>query len=252
MPKETIGETVTIRIADHPDRTESSIYKKARAELMSAFGGGCVVCGGESDLGDPEVAEDPKSLGLEDHHGGGLWFKAADGTPVLVALNLFPIEWSEGWGADPTRIAQFVDAQNALLRSMNATTYDQAVVNTQDVMNYADSVFNANIKLCHPHHVGHQTESSKDHLGHEAVGIHNIPGPIFWYQRFCDWANWDMWGGTTGTVAVAPTDADRTEARILHVSPYHPDMELVDAWHKGYRDIRLGPDHSLTRAARRP
>jgi hypothetical protein len=100
MPQETSGEPAKLYTADHPPRTDSPEYIASRTWLTTQAMGGCVICGGESDLTHPGSVE-PAAGNLQDHHGGGIYV-VPKGTnePVLVALNLFPIEWSEGWGAD--------------------------------------------------------------------------------------------------------------------------------------------------------
>lgn len=157
--------------------------------------GGCYICGGPVDLSHPEVPADAHGLKLEDHHGGGLYVKG-----VLVGFNLFPLEWSMGWGADPKKVAAFVRQ----LHDAGLSNYSGAIDTQADVMAWVDSTENANVRLCSPHHTGHQTQHTPDVNGHEAVGIHNAPWPVLAAQAVWDWAKGDMFGGTTGTVVVAP------------------------------------------------
>jgi hypothetical protein len=259
MPQETSGEPAKLYTADHPPRTDSPEYIASRTWLTTQAMGGCVICGGESDLTHPGSVEPAAGI-LQDHHGGGIYV-VPKGTnePVLVGLNLFPIEWSEGWGADPTTIARRVGGLNALLGLLGQPTYTTAIDTTADVMAYVDSVFNANIKLCAAHHIALEEKNTKDANGHQAVGIHSIPFPIWAYQGYCDWAKWDMWAGTTGTIAVAP-DPTTGGGTVLHVSqsararsPKNAaeNARLVRAWYGGKRDIRLPPDHNLVVAARK-
>jgi hypothetical protein len=223
---------------------------------MAVAGGGCVLCGGESDLTHPGKPSLSKGT-LQDHHGGGIYV-VANGRPVLVGLNLFPIEWSEGWGADPVVVGQRVMALNVLLKMMRQDLYPGAISDTKDVMTYVDSVFNANVKICAAHHVGLEEKDSKDANNHQAVGIHNIPFPVWVYQGFCNWTHWDMWAGTTGTIAVAPNQTGG--GTVLHVSraakarsPKNraENDRLVKAWYSGKRDISLAPDHNLVVAAKK-
>lgn len=201
--REQIGENVTVFTDDHPKRTDSPTYLAARKFLMGQRRGGCVICGGLPDTTHPELTQVGSPKGLQDHHGGGIYVK-----DVLVALNLFPMEWSQGWGASPAVVQELVSNLNVVLAALGEPTYDQPVSDIPGLMAYTDSRWNANVKFCAAHHVGLQTQHLVDALGHEACGIHEIPGPIFWGQLTCDWANFDMWGGTTGTVAVAPAHAE--------------------------------------------
>jgi hypothetical protein len=137
MPQEKIGDEIVTFTAPHPARTDSPEYVKSREWLMKQTSGGCYICGGPVDLSHPGAAGDPK--GLEDHHGGGIYKSS-----VLVAFNLFPLEWSMGFGADPKKVAAFVEQLNAA----GLCNYTKPIVTTQDVMDWVDSTFNANVKLC--------------------------------------------------------------------------------------------------------
>ncbi len=256
MPIEKTGQQATIRTADHPARSQSPLYKKSRQWLLADAGGGCVLCGGESDLNHP--GEPADQAGLQDHHGGGIYVAdKASGRPVLVGFTLFPIEWSEGWGADATVVADRVGGLDALLGLLGQPAYGSPINNVNDVMDFTDSVYNANVKLCAAHHVGLEQQDARDVNGHQAVGVHNIPFPIWAYQGYCDWTHWDMWAGTTGTIAVAPKKGGG--ARLLHMSPLatatqpknRPEnSQLKRAWQSGLRDITLPETHNLVRAAR--
>jgi hypothetical protein len=214
MAQEIVGETAKIETADHPVRTDSPTYIASRKWLMDDAAGGCVVCGGQSDLSHPgKVAS---SSTLQDHHRGGIYV-VIGGKPVLVGINPFPMEWSEGWGAAPAVVAQHVAALNLLLTRLGQPQYPDSITDTASVMAYVDSTFNANVKLCAAHHIGLEEKSALDAQGHQAVGVHNIPYPIWAYQIYCDWAHWNMWAGTTGTIAIAP-DPSTGGARVLHIS----------------------------------
>lgn len=225
MPKETVGEAVHLVTADHPKRTDSPEYKASRRMLMNTLKGGCVVCGGVPDLSHPELALVADSHGLQDHHGGGLY---VDG--VLVAFNLFGTEWSLGWSADPKIVAAHVANLNVVLHRLGLPTYDAPIDTTADVMAWVDSIGNANVKLCAPHHVGRQEQDTKDANGHQAVGIHEIPMPIWLGQVTAEWDRWDMWAGTTGTLALAhPNAHDGHHATVLHSHPvHHPGVSKGD------------------------
>jgi len=230
MPQESIGDEIVAFSAPHAERKDSAEYRKSRKWLMEEVSGGCFICGGPVDMDHPGSPAD--SHGLEDHHGGGLYIGN-----VLVGFNLFPLEWSKGWGADPRKVAAFVDQ----LKRAGLCDYSRPINTTQDVMDWVDSRFNANVKLCRPHHVGHQTEHTPDHNGHEAVGIHNAPWPIVAAQATCDWERFDMWAGTTGTIAVA-RDPETEGGTIVHyVHDAHPVKVKVGA--------RLPRSHGHSRAA---
>jgi hypothetical protein len=256
MPKEVVGEPARITTADHPKRTDSPEYIDSRQWLMGTALGGCVVCGAESDLTHPGEVE--SSAGLQDHHGGGIYVMV-DKVPVLVGLGLFPVEWSEGWGADPTVIATRVNALNVLLGQLGQPAYTPPITDQTSVMSYVDSVFNANIKMCAAHHIALEEKNTVDANGHQAVGVHNIPFPIWAYQGYCDWAHWDMSGGTTGTIAVTP-DPATGGGTVVHVSHaakatkeanVGENARIVHGWYSGKRNITLPPSHNLVVAAKK-
>jgi hypothetical protein len=222
MPGETIGDTIHVETAAHPPRTDSPEYKQTRKWLMGVVAGGCYICGGPVDLSHPEAPAD--AHGLEDHHSGAITFRN-----VTVAFSLFGTEWSLGWGASPAKMQAFVAQLNEVLRVLGEPTYDLPITTTADVMAWVDSRLSASLKLCRPHHTGHQTQHTPDRNGNEACGIHNIPVPIWLGQATCDWGRFNMWGGSTGTIAVAPHPAGDGRTVVVHVDPRHPTQYPIGA-----------------------
>ena len=237
MPDEKIGDSIEVETATHPPRKDSPEYLASRKFLMNVVRGGCYICGGPVDLSHPEAPADAK--GLQDHHGGGILVRE-----VLVGFNLFPLEWSMGWGADPARVTAFVqqlaDAGLLAAADLEAAGISLPLADTDAVMRWVDSKFNANVKLCAPHHVGHQTSHTPDANGHEAVGIHNAPWPVLAAQAVWDWSKGDMFGGTTGTVVVAPHDSKPGHAVVAYVHDAHPERLKVGQV--------LPPTHGLAKA----
>lgn len=222
---------INVHTAPHPPRQDTPEYRKTRQWLMSTEGG-CFVCGGEPDMSHPD--------GYEDHHGGGIVWNNE-----LVAFNLFGLEWSLGWSANPAAVKMYVTRLNALRTELGMPAIPDDIETTADVMNYVDSDANASVKLCAPHHIGGEDADTKDINGHQAVGIHYCPYPIWIAQATNDWSRWDMWGGTTGTVALAPHPHG---AQIMHVSPLHPDATLYQTWKAGGRTL-LPSTHPLVASA---
>lgn len=235
---EDIGDKIEVYTASHPPRTDSPEYLRSRKWLMGKASGGCYICGGPVDLSH---SEDPANAkGMQDHHGGGLYKDT-----VLIGFNLFPLEWSMGFGADPKKIAAFVGqlvaAGLVTAEQLVAAKINQSMQTTDDVMAWVDSIFNANVKLCAPHHIGHQTQHTPDINGHEAVGIHNAPWPILAAQATCDWQRFDMWAGTTGTIAVAPDPVTKGGTIVHYVHESHPVKAQIGD--------KLPPSHPHSRAA---
>jgi hypothetical protein len=244
MAKETIGEQIVVFTDDHPPRSDSKTYIAARKFLMNTRKGGCLICGGVPNTAHPELEAVGNPKGLQDHHGGGIYFK-----DILVGLNLFGTEWSMQFSADIPKFARLVQNLNLILKELGEDTYDAPVTSPSELATYVDSTFNANVKICQPHHVGTQTQHSPDALGHESCGIHEIPFPIWLAQLTNDWGRWDMWSGTTGTVAVAPAAIKggrqrlaKGHAVVLHA---HPASNVK-------RGDVLTPDHPLAIAAHLP
>ena len=211
---EKIGENITVYTDSHPPRTDSPEYLASRRQLMTTQRGACLICGGVPDLSHPEMTPVGSPVGKQDHHGGGIVVK-----DVLVALNLFPIEWSQGWGSSPAALSKLVSNLNIIMGLLGEEPYSATISDIPSLMAYVDSTFNANVRFCAPHHVGLQTQHTPDANGHEACGIHEIPAPIFWGQLTCDWQRFDMWLGTTGTVAGAPHPSGDGSVVVLHAHP---------------------------------
>jgi len=124
-------------------------------------------------------------------------------------------------------VRQLVDAGLIKAADLAKAGLALPLKDTAAVMKWVDSTFNANVKLCAPHHVGHQTQHTPDVNGHEAVGIHNAPWPVLAAQATWDWSKGDMWGGTTGTVAVAPHPSKKGHAVVTYVHESHPEKLKV-------------------------
>jgi len=225
VPNETIGDVEQVVTADHPARKNSPEYNKTHTWLMTKTAGGCYVCGGPVDLSHPDAPAAYKGS-LQDHHGGGIFIVPDSGDPILVGTNLFGMEWSLGWGADPARVAAFVAQLNVVTEKLGGKPYTSEIATVADVMAFVDSPANANVKLCAVHHIAHEDKHTPDINGHEGVGIHSGPVPIWLGQATADWAHWDMWGGSTGTLAVGHPGDDSGTAVVLHVSSLHPDQGL--------------------------
>jgi len=140
---EKIGENITVYTDSHPPRTDSPEYLASRRQLMTTQRGACLICGGVPDLSHPEMTPVGSSVGQQDHHGGGIVVK-----DVLVALNLFPIEWSQGWGSSPATLSKLVSNLNIIMGLLGEEPYSATISDIPSLMAYVDSTFNANIKLC--------------------------------------------------------------------------------------------------------
>jgi hypothetical protein len=77
-----------------------------------------------------------------------------------------------------------------------------------------------------------------------------VPLPVLLYQLFCDWEHWDMFAGTTGTIAVAPHPTKPGSATVLHVDAAHADQRIVAAGIAG-KQVILPPENTTAQAAHR-
>ncbi len=233
-----VNQDVIVEVANHPPRADSAAYIASRNWLMGNAAGGCFICAGPVDLSHPPTPGSPE--GMEDHHGGGLFIG-----DTLIGLGLLSLEWSAIWGSDPIKVEAIRVARNSFLALVNQPTYDSAIKTVDDVSDFADSVQNANVKLCHVHHVGTTTEHTPDANGNEAVGIHECPLPMFVGQATWDWSQGDYFGGTTGTIAVGKLPNPPGAAVVAYVSSDYPDKTIKTG------DI-LRPDHKVAMAAHTP
>lgn len=241
MPDEHINLDEQINIAPHPPRVDSDTYLKSR-EWLQNIPDSCFVCHGPTDMIHPQSDTDT----FQDHHGGGI-YQVINKVPKLVGFNLFGLEWSLGWNADPIKVNKYIQNNNFVINALGFDTYSTQIVTTQDVMNYLDSIWNANVRLCKVHHIAMETEDSKDSNGNQGVGIHFTPFPIWLGQVTCDWSKIDMWAGTNGTVATYVKDG----VNVAHVSFQHDDSTFIETHLRALRDKgehKLEPDHPLSLA----
>lgn len=96
-------------------------------------------------------------------------------------------------------------------------------------MKHVDSTFKANVKMYAGHHIALGRAIVPGANGHQAVGIDNIPFPIWAHQAYCDWDHWDICGGTTGTIAVAPDPKPAAPASFTYHTSQLPKTRRMSA-----------------------
>lgn len=202
----------TIAIVDHPPRTDSPGYRASRA-LMNKL---------VATVSDWTYGARP----FEDHHGGGLWVRDADGW--LCVTSLLGIEWSAIFCADPTKVdrirrhaARIVAAFPATLPGYAELGYPRAesvlttpLTSQEQVQEWADSIFNASLPLPHPVHSGTLPDGA---------GYHHYPKPIVDIDHFRrdDFQLFvqDPDGHSAAVVPVAPRGSGDGRVRLLAVHP---------------------------------
>lgn len=221
-----------LSIPNHPPRADSPAYVASRKALHAivATGGGALY-GTESP---------------QDHHGGGLWCKDADGW--FIVRNLVGIEWSAQWGADPAKVdvlrqtaqrlyAGFSDSVPAL-QALVGSTYDVRTVldtpitDADGVALWTDSIFNASVPLPQPAHTG---------VLPGAAGAHHYPAPV---QEIPYFARDDLQvfvthrGVSAAVVPVAPRGSGDGRAEVLWAEPGSALHRVQQAKHaRGERHI---------------
>jgi hypothetical protein len=162
-------------IPDHPERTDSPTYRRSRKKA--------------NELARTSVPFAYGGTPYHDHHGGGLWLK--DDKGWFLIRNLFGIEWSAQFCADPKKVdvlrrnakriyAAFPDAVAELkIRAL----LDHPIKTAADVAEWTDSICNASVPLPSNFHVGVLPKSG---------GIHHYPAPVaeialFKYDDFNLW-----------------------------------------------------------------
>jgi hypothetical protein len=194
----------TIEIPDHPRRTDSPEYIASRrrmnklAKALPAFLYG--------------------TAPYQDHHGGGLWLKDADGW--FLMRNLAGIEWSAQFCADPAKVdllrqnarriyAAFPDAVAELgIRAL----LDTPITDAAGVTTWTDSICNASVPLPSAVHTGVVPPAV-------AGGVHHYPTPITDIELFKrdDFSLWVVTadGGVAALVPVAAPGSGDARTRIL-------------------------------------
>lgn len=194
----------TIQIPDHPTRTDPPEYVASR-KAMNAMAKSV------SDLfyGPPPY---------QDHHGGGLWLKDADGW--FVVRNVAGIEWSAQFCADPAKVdllrqnarrlyAAFPEAVAELdIRAL----LDTPIVDAAGISQWTDSICNASMPFEPAFHTGVLPKAATG-------GVHHYPSPIAEIELFKrdDFELWvrDQNGMLAAVVPVAPRGSGDGRVRLL-------------------------------------
>lgn len=248
----------TIIIPDHPKRDESKTYVVSR-KLMTAIVDQTDGVMRDFFLGD--------ATQFQDHHGGGLWVKDAEGW--LLLKNLAGMEWSQQFCADPAKVdhlrriaqrvyaafPQSVPAMEQLLGGTDhcplATILAEPIKDADGVARWVDSIFNASVPLYAARHTGalkpnaHLPATGSPEL---EGGVHHYPTPITDIQLFKrdDFQLWvrDPQGKLAAVTPVGRRGSGNGEVNVAYATP---GTELHTRWVAAHEDC----DH-LTLAASDP
>jgi Family of unknown function (DUF6424) len=144
---ESEGHPWSINVPDHPQRADSPEYVAARTKMNQ-------IAAGTTGLfyGPPP---------FQDHHGGALWLKDAQGW--FLVRNLAGIEWSAQFCADPAKVDLL--RQNAkrlydllapeIKQELDPNgLLDTPIQDAAGVAKWTDSIFNAGVPLHQSFHTG--------------------------------------------------------------------------------------------------
>ena len=226
----------TINIPDHPGRKDSPEYVKSRA-LMNQTA---------TTVTDFFYGSAP----YQDHHGGGLWLKDAQGW--FMVKNVAGMEWSSQFCADPARVdllrqnaqrlyALCPEAARALgIEELLKTPITDAA----GVENWTDSICNASVPLEAVHHTGTLP------LG---GGVHHYPTPITDIQFFKH-GDFDLWviDSEGQPAAVTPVQARGKgdgRVRVVYSTPNTTLNKKHQAATRGGNPLVLEPDDPMAQQA---
>lgn len=248
-----------INIPDHAQRADSPTYVISR-KLMNDIAG--------------EAGPIARFLGGEgpyqDHHGGGLWVKDAQGW--LFVKNLAGIEWSQQFCADPAKVETLRQYAERIYKAFPATIpalkqllhgkkypleeiLTTPIKTQDDVARWVDSIFNACVPLGQRRHTGvlvpngDQTSHPVDPVG----GVHHYPTPITDIQLFKhdDFQLWvvDNEGELAAVTPAYKRGSGKSEVNVAYATP---GTQLERRWiaaHQKGRRLTLPGDNSLAKQA---
>jgi hypothetical protein len=229
-------EPWTINIPGHPVRSDSPQYVRSRAAMNKMAGQvtGLV-------YGTPPY---------EDHHGGGLWLKDAQGW--FLVRNLVGMEWSSQFCADPAKVdlirqnarrlyAAFPEAAQELgIQEL----LDTPITDAAGIAAWTDSICNASIPLPTPAHTGVLPKGG---------GVHHYPSPIteiafFKHDDFVLWVT-DPQGNPAAVAPVSPRGSGDGRVHVLYATPGSALAGQVRESEAQSQPLILDPGHPLAQQA---
>lgn len=204
--EETEDKPWSIEIPDHPRRTDSPEYLRSRRRMNELA----------RSVPDLLYGKPP----YDDHHGGGLWLKDADGW--FVVRNLAGMEWSSQFAADPAKVDQLRLNARRLYAAFPGSAaelgiqalLDTPVTDAAGVAAWCDSICNASIPLPPSAHTGVLPKNG---------GVHHYPAPIVDIEFFKrdDFRLWvtDEEGNPAAVAPAGARDSGDGRVHVLWASP---------------------------------
>ncbi len=241
----------TINVPDHPTRADSPEYVAARSKMNQIAGQADGLIYGPGPF--------------QDHHGGALWLKDAQGW--FMVRNLAGIEWSAQWCADASKVD--------LLRQNAKRLYDllapeikqeldpdglldTPITDADGIAKWTDSIFNAGVPLHPAFHTGVlptggvQNAAAADP---EPGGVHHYPTPIADIQLFKrdDFELWvtDQEGNAAAVAPLAPRGSGDGRVHVLYATPGSQLAAQKKVAEQAGQPLILSPEHPLAQQAYR-
>jgi Family of unknown function (DUF6424) len=225
-----------INIPGHPRRSDSPEYLKSRTAMNDIAGHISALLYGQPPF--------------EDHHGGGLWLKDAQGW--FLVRNLVGMEWSSQFCADPAKVdllrqnarrvyAAFPEAAQELgIQSL----LDTPITDAAGIAQWTDSICNASIPLPKSAHTGVLPAGG---------GVHHYPSPVteiafFKHDDFQLWVT-DAQGNPAAVAPVSPRGSGDGRVHVLWATEgSHLASQVTEAAAQS-QPLVLGENHPLARQA---
>ena len=249
---ESEGHPWTINVANHPQRADSPEYVAARNKMNEIAAGATGLVYGPAPF--------------QDHHGGALWLKDAQGW--FLVRNLLGIEWSAQFCAEPAKVD--------LLRQNAKRLYDllapeikqeldpdglleTPIQDAAGVARWTDSIFNAGVPLQPTFHTGVLPQggapaaAGAPAAGQDPAGVHHYPTPVvdiqlFKYDDFQLWVT-DQQGNPAAVAPVSPRGSGNASVHVLYATPGSQLAAQKQAAESTNTPLILGPDHPLAQQA---
>jgi hypothetical protein len=225
-----------VNIAGHPVRTDSPEFDHSKELLtnMAISVSGLL-------YGQPPY---------DDHHGGGLWLKDADGW--FMVRNIAGIEWSAQFCADPAKVDEIRRNAQRLYAGFPGAAQElgiQELLNTPitdaaGVGQWTDSICNASVPLPPPAHTG---------VLPTAGGVHHYPTPItdIEYFKRDDFQLWvtDTQGQPAAVAPMQPRNSGDGRVHVLYAAPGSDLDSQVRASEAKGEPLVLPESHPLAQQA---
>ena len=239
----------TIDVPDHPTRTDSPEYVAARTKMNEIAGQAAGLIYGPGPF--------------QDHHGGALWLKDAQGW--FMVRNLAGVEWSAQWCGEPTKVDLLRQNAKRLYDLLAPEVkqeldpdglLDTPIQDAAGIAKWTDSIFNAGVPLHPAFHTGVlpaggvQNAAAADP---EPGGVHHYPTPIADIQLFKrdDFELWvtDQEGNPAAVAPLAARGSGDGRVHVLYATPGSQLAAQKRVAEQAGQPLILSPEHPLAQQA---